>query len=183
MATFSILPSEVPQMELEESISPGRHTTALAETGILEPRYWVACRDGQVVGVGGLTYHPADLQDAVWGGWTVYAPEWLQSLSRTRFQMLRKLAFEVVACRRKYLRLYTSDVPQEQQANLFYDHLGLKVYKTEASADGKSNIYYRQAEVRDLLRRFHNQFLPEYTLSEEGSLAPVQPVSGQAGEA
>lgn len=148
--TFSLTLDEVPILELEEAVEPGRHTAALAEKGISDPCYWVALYHGHVAGVTGIYFSPQDRHEAVWGGWTAYDPKLRSSVSRAKMLMLQKLVAEAHATGRKLLRLYTSTLPAEAAANRLYDHAGLKVYKTEPLPDGSGMVLYRQAEVASL---------------------------------
>lgn len=148
--TFRLTPDEVPKLELEESVEPGRHTAALAEKEMSDPSYWVALYHGHVAGVTGIYFNPLDRGDAVWGGWTVYDPKLRSSVSRAKVLLLQKMIIEARATGRKLLRLYTSTAPAEAAANRLYDRVGLKVYKTEPLEDGSGMVLYRQAEIETL---------------------------------
>lgn len=148
--TFNLTPDEVPVLELEESVEPGRHTAILAQKGISDPSYWVALFHGHVAGVTGIYFTPLDRHEAVWGGWTVYDPTLRGSVSRAKMLMLQKMVIEAHATGRKLLRLYTSTLPAEAAANRLYDHVGLKVYRTEPLPDGTGMVLYRQAELASL---------------------------------
>lgn len=148
--TFSLTPDEVPKLELEEAVEPGRHTAALAEKGISDPRYWVALYHGHIAGVTGIYYTPLDRHEAVWGGWTAYDPKLRSSVSRAKMLMLEKMLIEARATGRRLLRLYTSTLPTEAAANRLYDRVGLKVYRTEPLPDGSGTVLYRQAEIASL---------------------------------
>lgn len=153
--TFALTENEAPDLELAESVAPGRYTARLAELGISDPRYWVAYQHGKVVGVTGIYYKHEDRHEAVWGGWTVYEAKSRTSVSRAKMLMLEKAIIEAHATGRKYFRLYTSTVPVEAQANHLYDKVGLKVYRTEPLGDGKDMILYRQADLESLYKTFH----------------------------
>ena len=88
--------------------------------------------------------------DLVWGGWTVYDPALRSSVSRGKMLLLQKMVVEAHATGRRLLRLYTSTLPQEAAANRLYDHVGLKVYRTEPLPDGSGMVLYRQAELASL---------------------------------
>ena len=151
--TFQLTPEEAPKLELEESVEPGRHTAALADKGISDPRYWVALHHGHVVGVTGINFSADDREEAVWGGWTVYDPALRSSVSRAKMLMLQKMLIEARATGRKLLRLYTSTAPAEAAANRLYDRAGLKVYRTEPLPDGTATVLYRQADIASLCER------------------------------
>lgn len=149
-STFRLTPEEAPSAELEESVEPGRHTALLAEKGISDPRYWVALYHGHVAGVTGIYFSPADRDEAVWGGWTVYEPKFRTSVSRAKVLLIQKMVIEASATGKRLLRLYTSTAPEEAAANRLYDRVGLKVYKTESLEDGSGTVLYRQAELKML---------------------------------
>lgn len=151
--SFSLTAEEVPQLELEESVTPGRHALRLAEHGMSDPAYWVALYHGRVVGLTGYYYKPEDRHEAVWGGWTVCDPKIKASASRAKMMMLQKTVIEARATGRKYLRLYTTTVPAEAQANHLYDRIGMKVYRSEPMPDGKNLVLYRQGELAALYSR------------------------------
>lgn len=155
--TFALTPEEVPEMELAESVTPGKYAAKLLEFGMSDPAYWVAFQHGKVIGVTGFYYKPEDRHEAVWGGWTVTDLKVRGSISRAKLLLLRKAVVEAHATGRKYFRLYTSTVPVEAQANHLYDRVGLKVYYTEPMPDGKNMILYRQAEMADLYERMTAQ--------------------------
>ncbi len=152
-STFPLEPNEMPRLELEECLNPGRHTAVLAQTGISDPAYWVAFHNNKMVGVGGLYYCSNDRNEAVWGGWTAFDAEHRTGLSRTRYLLLRKLLIEAKATGRKYLRLCTSTAPIERQANHLYDRMELNVYRTKPGTNGIL-VLYRQAEIERLLSSF-----------------------------
>lgn len=149
-STFSLTPDEVPVIELEESVEPGRHTAKLAAKGMSDPRYWVALHHGRVIGLTGLYFKAEDRNEAVWGGWTVYDATLRSSMSRAKVMMLQKMLIEARATGRKLLRLYTTTLPAEAAANRLYDRAGLKVYLTEPMADGRNMTLFRQADIGDL---------------------------------
>ena len=151
--TFSLTGDEKPEIELAESVTPGRYTTQLAALGMSDPVYWVAYYHGRVIGVTGYYYKQEDRNEAVWGGWTVYDAKSRSGISRAKVLMLKKMVVEAHATGRKYYRLYTSTVPVEAQANHLYDRVGLKVYRTEPLPDGKNMILYRQAGLEQLYER------------------------------
>jgi cation diffusion facilitator family transporter len=152
--TFALTAEEKPELELAESVTPGRYTTQLAALGICDPAYWVAFYKGRVIGVTGIYYKPEDRNEAVWGGWTVYDAKSRSAISRAKVMMLKKTIIEAHATGRKFYRLYTSTVPVEAQANRLYDRAGVKVYKTEPMPDGKNMVLYRQAELQTLYESY-----------------------------
>ena len=153
-STFQRHPEDKPEWEMEEFLEPGKHTAELKAQGIYGPRYWVLCIKNQVVGVTGLYFRHEDDSEAVWGGWTAYDPSKTGSLSRNRYRLLRKVVYESYMTGRKYLRLNTADLPEEQSANYLYDQLDFRAFKKEKAPCGKYSILYRQIELEKLAKVF-----------------------------
>jgi hypothetical protein len=75
---------------------------------------------------------------------------------------LRKVVYEAHSTGRKYLRLCTSDFPEETEANHLYDQMGFNTFMTKKSQDGKYSILYRQVELQHLAKVFKlDQVKPE----------------------
>jgi len=150
------LPTENPRAELEEALWPGSHVKELALIGIRELRYWVAVHDQKVVGVTGLSLRVDDYDEAVWGGWTVYAEEERKGLARARYMLLQTTALALLATGRKYLRIDTDTNPISRAANKFYDRIACVVYKTEDLGPGHYLKLYRQGETKTVVANFLN---------------------------
>lgn len=153
-SSFQIDPEDKPEWEMEEFLEPGKHTAELKAQGIYGPRYWILCTKNQVLGVTGLYFKSDDDSEAVWGTWTAYDPKKSGSLSRNRYRLLRKVVYEAYVTGRKYLRLYTSDLPEEHQANHLYDQMGFNTFMTKKSQDGKYSVMHRQVELQHLAKEF-----------------------------
>ena len=161
-STFQRHPEDKPEWEMEEFLEPGKHTAELKTLDIYGPRYWVLCIKNQVVGVTGLYFKHEDDSEAVWGGWTAYDPSKTGHLSRNRYRLLRKVVYESYITKRKYLRLNTADLPEEQSANYLYDQLDFHIFMKEKAQCGKYSILYRQIELEKLAKIFKlDQIKPE----------------------
>jgi cation diffusion facilitator family transporter len=151
---FRIESDDKPEWEMEECLEPGKHTAELRALGISNPLYWVLCSNNRVLGVTGLYFNPKYESEAVWGTWSAYDTSKKGKLSRNRYRLMRKVVYEAHSTGRKYLRLCTSDFPEEIQANHLYDHVGFTTYMTKKSQDGKYSILYKQAELEHLAKVF-----------------------------
>ncbi|MFZ2655694.1 MAG: cation diffusion facilitator family transporter [Victivallales bacterium] len=161
-SSFRIESDDKPEWEMEECLEPGMHAAELRALGISNPRYWVLCGNNRVLGVTGIYINPKYESEAVWGTWSAYDTSKKGKLSRNRYRLMRKVVHEAHSTGRKYLRLCTSDFPEEREANHLYDHVGFTTYMTKKSQDGKYSILYRQAELQHLAKVFKlDQVKPE----------------------
>lgn len=161
-STFRIEPDDNPELEMEEFLEPGKHTAELRAVGTCNPRFWTLSSNKRVVGITGLYFNPEDESEAAWGNWTIYDTSKKGKLSRNRYRLLRKVVYEANCTGRKYLRLRTSDIPEETEANHLYDQMGFNTFMTKKSQDGKYSILYRQVELQHLAKVFKlDQVKPE----------------------
>ena len=94
--------------------------------GIMDARYWVATdRTGKVIGTTGLYSRHEDAGEAVWIGWMC-----VDSLYRGKGVGKALLEFTITEARAQrlpFLRLYTSDHPNEEAAQGLYERHNLKI--------------------------------------------------------
>jgi len=140
-----------PELELGESVSPGRYLEQLAEYGIIKPQYWAAIREESFLGLTGIFFNPEDMDEAVWGGYTFVNPEIKSSLSIIKIILLSKLVSESNKTQKKYLRLYTETFEEEIQANKLYSRV-LSTYKTVNIPGSNYIILFREALMTDVLK-------------------------------
>ncbi len=161
-SSFRIEPDDNPKWEMEEFLEPGKHTAELRALGTCDPSFWTLCVNKRVVGITGLYFNPEDDLEAVWGNWTIYDTSKKGKLSRNRYRLLRKVVYEANCTGRKYLRLRTSDIHEESEANYLYDQLGFTIFMTKKSQDGRYSILYRQVDLQHLAKVFKlDQVKPE----------------------
>jgi GNAT superfamily N-acetyltransferase len=93
--------------------------------------FWVAINENsEVVGTTGLYKYLADEKEAVWLAWFCVDPN-----ERGKGIGNQLLSFTIEEARRtgvSYLRLYTSDDPNEKEAQVLYEKYGLKEKEREA---------------------------------------------------
>jgi GNAT superfamily N-acetyltransferase len=101
----------------------------MAWVGVADFRdFWGAIdrQTGRLLGTTGLYQYTRDAAEAVWLAWFCVAPE-----ARRKGIGSRLLDFSIEEAKRtgfQYLRLYTSDMPNEAAAQLLYESRGLKVF-------------------------------------------------------
>ena len=104
-------------------------------------QYWVALNQHrEICGTTGLYSEKADLHEALWLSWFCVHPD-------MRGQGIGKqlIEFSIEEARRrnaKYLRLYTSDDPNEAAAQFLYEQYGFKITRTEKKLT--HTIIYRE---------------------------------------
>ncbi|CAN1211462.1 GNAT family N-acetyltransferase [Tumidithrix helvetica PCC 7403] len=93
---------------------------------VTEARYWVALNEfGEVIGVTGLYSYIQDKDESLWLGWTCVAPSARgQGIGG---QLVDFTIAKAYSEGKKFLRLYTSNHPNEAAAQYLYEHRGLKV--------------------------------------------------------
>lgn len=107
--------------------------------------YWVGIFHGKVVGTTGLYEYEADTHEARWVGWFC-----LSSEVRGQGFGSQLLEFTIQQAREngmKFLRLYTSDLPEEATAQHLYERHGLRLTGQELAPRGDHNILYREKKL------------------------------------
>ena len=98
--------------------------------------FWGAVKDGtdEIIATTGLYSYERDAEEAVWLAWFCVAPE-----ERGSGLGSKMLDFSIERARdtgKQYLRLYTSDVPNEAAAQRLYEKKGFKI------ASVKSRLFF-----------------------------------------
>jgi len=131
---------------LEASLNFGRLKIRLPVKDVRGFGYWVAIEGGNIVGIIGLYGQEDDIKEAFWVGWFCVDPAF-----RGRGIGRELLEFAIQRSRaegKKYLRLYTSDDPNEAVAQTLYEKLGFKVTKKNVrQRGGKWNVFYRELKL------------------------------------
>ncbi len=113
--------------------------------GINELHYWVVIHEKSqsVVGTTGLYCHSKDTHEADWVGWMCVHPDF-----RGHGIGSKLVNFSITKAKergKKYLRLYTSDDPNEAAANRIYEREGFRIFKKVPKK--RYTILYRQKEL------------------------------------
>ena len=142
-----------PSMDLAERLSflayrhqsglRGRILAKLSGVSSLS-NIWAAINDNkEICGTTGIYTCADDAHEADWLSWFCVAPNQRgQGISKKLIEFSIDLARKRS---KKFLRLYTSDDPNEAVAQLLYERYGLKVVKTEKYSSG--TIIYRELKL------------------------------------
>ena len=104
-------------------------------------KYWVALDENdRILGTTGLYSENDDFHEAIWLSWFCVDPE-------MRGQGIGKqlIEFSIEMARsydKKYLRLYTSDDPNEAAAQVLYEKYGFKVFRSKKMRG--YTLFYRE---------------------------------------
>lgn len=157
---IEIAKSELPEDDIEKiklellgSIYQKKYQEKLRAIGISSPRYWVTLEDEKVMGFAGINYHLDD-DDAIWGGWMARKRDCSKSKYKLAMAQFWKPFFEARQTGRKYLRIMTSTLPAEKEANKFYEKKGFIVYK-RVPCENYELLYY-QGDLLTLYEEFRN---------------------------
>ncbi len=140
---------------LNESCMLGTNKNELLKENIADPRYWVALNDGKVIGFSGYYFDPHET-DAVWAGWAAVERSFGMLSAKAANGLIAKVVYEGRKTGRKYLRLFTCDLPDKIMANKIYDKLGFEVYKTGIDWDGVE-IIYKQLQIEFAYNKFEKK--------------------------
>ncbi|HLC63521.1 MAG TPA: GNAT family N-acetyltransferase [Candidatus Nanoarchaeia archaeon] len=130
---------DYPGIWFPASLHPERHKELFKKLGVKQLQYYVAVEKGKVIGTTGYYTLKEDEKEAYWLAWFCVDKEY-----RGRGVGTSLLEFIIEKARKekkRYLRLYTSDNPDEADAQKLYDKFGFKTTKTESV---KHNRYKRQ---------------------------------------
>ncbi len=144
---FLLKDDENPELELKEAVSPGKYSEELLKYGIINPKYWVMKLDNKIIGISGIYSNPDDIEDTIWGGWTVCDLKMVNSISICKSVLLIYQVKEAFKTGKKYFKLYTSTLPSESQANKLYEKVECFVYKREPVPNGDYEILFRQVDL------------------------------------
>ncbi len=137
---------------LKESCMLGTNSDELLKENIIHPRYWIALSENRVIGLSGYYFDPNE-PDAVWAGWTAVDRNLGILSAKAANGLIAKVVYEAKKTGREYLRLYTTELPEEVMANKIFDKLGFKVYKKGIDWDG-IELLYKQAQTESVYNKF-----------------------------
>ena len=107
-------------------------------------RYWVALDENdKICGTTGLYSEKADFHEAIWLSWFCVDPD-----VRGKGIGKQLIEFSIETARgygKKYLRLYTSDDPNEAAAQFLYEKYGFKLTRNEQKMGYV--LFYRELEL------------------------------------
>lgn len=106
--------------------------------GVRHQRVWVATEAGRVVGVTGLYEDEDDAPAALWLGWFCVDPA-----HRGRGLGSALLDFSISEAHRSnkaFLRVLTSDAPEEQAAQSLYERRGLVITRRRPEPEGGEEL-------------------------------------------
>ncbi|MFB2937246.1 GNAT family N-acetyltransferase [Aerosakkonemataceae cyanobacterium BLCC-F154] len=119
----------------------------LEQMQITEANYWVAIDEnsGKVVGTTGLYTYAEDEAEAYWLGYTCVDPD-----CRGQGIGAKLVDFAIEKARsndKKFLRLYTSNVPNQAVAQILYEKRGLLIIGEEQIQGSKFKKIYRELKL------------------------------------
>ena len=130
--------------ELPASLDPDARRAFLAKSGITFLQYWVAMRGKKVAGIVGLYCYKQDEVEADWLGWFCVK----KSARRKGLgsELLLLAISEAKKRGKNFLRLYTTDDPEEIDAHRMFERYGFKVVGSKpwkaAPELGLTEIFY-----------------------------------------
>jgi GNAT superfamily N-acetyltransferase len=114
---------------------------------VAEARYWFALNeDGDVIGVTGLYKYLRDKDDSLWLGWTCVSP-----MERGKGIGGKLVDFAIAKSRsegKKFLKLYTSNHPNESAAQHLYERRGLQIVGERELQGSNFKRIYRELDLK-----------------------------------
>ncbi|MGA9382412.1 MAG: GNAT family N-acetyltransferase [Phormidium sp.] len=119
----------------------------LNQMQITEANYWVAIdeKSGKVTGTTGLYSYAEDEAEAYWLGFTCVNPDF-----RGQKIGAKLVDFAIEKARsadKKFLRLYTSNSPDQAVAQILYENRGLRIIGEEQIEGSKFKKIYRELKL------------------------------------
>lgn len=141
--------SEGAMIAYPASLNPEKYRDQLNSMGVSSLNYWLAFnKQNEVIGITGLYHQIDDADDIAWVGWYGVKPEERgKGIGRN---ILEQTIAKAQATGCKALRLYTSTVPNEATAQLLYEKLGFKIFKTEDVPGEEYKLLFREKKLVDI---------------------------------
>lgn len=138
-------PDEYAKIWFPASLDKRKYKAFFERAGITEARYWVAIAKGRVVGTIGLYSYKKDEREAYWMGWLGVDP-----MYRGRGIGVKLVEFSINMARKsgkKFIRLYTSNDPNEAKAQDLYEKYHFGIIDTQAGINHPYNIIFRELKL------------------------------------
>ena len=123
------------------------YKSLLEQMKITEANYWVAVDDisGKVIGTTGLYGYIKDEAEAYWLGYTCVDPDFRgQGIGAKLVDFATEKAREAG---KKFLRLYTSNNPNQAVAQILYDKRGFRITGEEQSEGSNFKMIDRELKL------------------------------------
>ncbi|MGD9649671.1 MAG: GNAT family N-acetyltransferase [Dongiaceae bacterium] len=128
----------LPERSLRAALNPDCAKPHKDMAAILTRDFWVLQDNGRVCGVMGLMEMKADSETTDWLNWFCVSPAYRKRGYR---RILLERAAEISKSRnKKHLKLWTSNAPNEKDAQYLYEKMGFHITSEEESTDGESSI-------------------------------------------
>jgi GNAT superfamily N-acetyltransferase len=125
---------------LKASLNPKKYKKWFKDIELIKLNYWLAIdKTNNVMGMVGLYNEIEDNKDMCWLGWFCVDPK-----HREQGVGKKLLEFSIARAKqenKKYLHLYTQDLPEYRSAIKMYKEYGFKFYEPEEK-DDNDNIYF-----------------------------------------
>lgn len=107
--------------------------------------YWVYLKGKKVIGIIGLYEYGPSAKTVSWLGWFCVDPAFRKRGIGS--ELLEYAISKAKAAGKKALKLYTTDDPNEADAQKLYEKYGLVIVKKNAGKRGKYTIFHRQVAL------------------------------------
>jgi GNAT superfamily N-acetyltransferase len=141
---FDSSPTDIdsPRIWFPASLYPEKYKKYYEKLGVIECRYFLAIdsETDKIIGTTGYYELKGDKNEADWLGWFSVSPEYRRKGIGTKLLEFIKNKSKIRG--KKYLRLYTTDSPEEKPAQKFYDSVRLEIKKQEPTTE------YKRAQLK-----------------------------------
>lgn len=141
----------LPERSLRASLEPSLADGHVDMQSYSHRQYWVGLQNGKVAGVIGLMAYNRDAEEALWISWFCVHP----SHRKQGFgeALLSKAVDEARRIKKPFLRLWTTDSPNEAIAQFLYEKMGFVVTAVEPCNNGQANNnIYREKVLKELVK-------------------------------
>ncbi len=128
----------LPERALRAALEPDFARSFQDMDGVLSRDFWLAEENGAGCGVIGLMEREEDTIDTDWLNWFCILPMY-RGKGYGRF-MLENMVTESSERKKKFLRLWTTDSPNELEAQYLYEKMGFVVTSQEPYVSGMATL-------------------------------------------